>query len=272
MTPHDALARLSSYMGSRYSAHTKDAYLRQAALFLRTCGLRSEYTRNLVLAYVDAMVRHGYTRQTIDVYLAGARALFRANNWTWPLVGRELHIGIPESENQGPVFEVGEVAALVAGAKRDGGRLGATIALSTLWGLRNTEIATVLSQGLNGHTLKVQTAKIGRTREHIIPARIAPLLTFEGHTIGRFGVHKVFERAMARYCREPRTREGWHAVRRSLITALVNAGLDRYILSKWVGWKVPETAFEYFRPAPKTLDEKVYAVHPYLPLWLSEEG
>jgi hypothetical protein len=267
----DYLTRLETYLGNRYSPHTRGGYLRQARQFLTACGTRKEYSRDIILAYVDALVRHGYEVQTINVYLAGVRAMFRANTLTWPVAPRDLHIGIPETESEGPTFTLGEVGAMIAGAKKERGVTAAAVALSTMWGLRNTEIAAVLSSGVDGCLLRVQTAKVGRMREHRIPAKLREVLTFTGSELGRDGAHAIFDRVMKAHVRQPRKGEGWHATRRSLVTALVNAKADRYVLSRWMGWKVTETAFRYFRPTPLALDEEVYSVHPYLPLWLGLE-
>ena len=244
--------------------------MHQAARFLQAAGAHPRYSRQLLLAYIDLLVQHGYGAQTVHVYVAALRALFRANGLEWPLVPRDLHLGLPESEAGGPVLAYKEIAALVAEARRDGGREGAMIALSTVYGLRSTEIAAVMSGGCDGQVLALQAAKGNRLREHRIPAGLTGTLSFPPRAVGRDGVHKAFQRAMLAYARPPKTGEGWHAIRRALVTGLVDAGLDRYVLSKWMGWRVSETAYRYFRPSPAELDRQVYGVHPFLPLWLEE--
>ena len=79
----------------------------------------------------------------------------------------------------------------------------------------------------------------------------------------------MFERSMGDTGRKPGYGEGWHSIRRALVTALVNHGLDQYSVSRWMGWKLNDTAYRYFRPDPVELDAKVYSHHPYLAVWLA---
>jgi len=61
---------------------------------------------------------------------------------------------------------------------------------------------------------------------------------------------------------------GIHAIRRSLVTSLLDKGIDRAIIHKFMGWRRKVDIIEiYDRRSPREVDEQVFAVHPFLTLW-----
>jgi len=74
---------------------------------------------------------------------------------------------------------------------------------------------------------------------------------------------------MRAHIRAPRTGEGWHSLRRSVVTGLTNAGLAEVKMNAWMGWqyKGQDMTQRYYRPDPAELDLEVYALHPFLPYW-----
>lgn len=262
------LARLEAYLGSRYSPQTIAAFRRQAGHFLRSAGVKPGYTRDDILTYIDQLIKGGYKPQSIKVMLFGVRALFRAMGMAWPLDRRDTHLGLPEGEKNAPVLLPSEVALLIMGTRRGNPLDKAIACLSTVYGLRNSELALVMSEGMAGYRLEVQTAKVGTVRSHGIPKGIGPILTFPPIAMGRDRVHDVFDQLMTRHVRPPRAREGWHSVRRSLVTSLVEAKVDPYTVTRYMGWKIKDVAFIYFKPPGSQIDADVYKLHPFLPYWL----
>jgi len=141
--------------------------------------------------------------------------------------------------------------------------------LSTMWGLRKTEIATVLSAGLDGKTLEVQTAKHGRQRVHPIPPQLSLPLSFRGKHETANAMGPAFQRIMRRYVREPEPREGWHAIRRSLVTELFHNGAPEIIIFKFMGWRRNDMTYTYFKPSATEIMDAILPKHPFFPLWLS---
>jgi hypothetical protein len=140
--------------------------------------------------------------------------------------------------------------------------------LSSLYGFRNQELANIISTGLDGKEIDVQTAKGGRRRVHHIPSALSAYLTFRGKRCKPEAAHKAFERIMDRYVRPPRYREGWHALRRNVVTGLLMAGCSEDVVVAFMGWGKPATVFKYFHPDPQNVDEEVFKVHPFYPEWL----
>jgi len=225
-----------------------------------------------VLSYVDKLVLAGYKEQSIHTILGGVRAMFHANNLPWPLQRRDLHLGLPQEDEGGIVMGVQDIAGLIKTMKPVAGSAVVAVALSTVYGLRAAEIAAVISAGCDGKKLVVQTVKTGRKREHRIPPVLSKRLRFGGRKIGVDGVHKMFTRLMTGYVRLPREREGWHSIRRALITGLLESGVPDVVVHRWMGWRTApnqhaKIAFRYFKPDGGVLDDQVYAQHPFLPMW-----
>jgi len=261
------LAALRTYMGSRYSPHTLDNTLGQAERFLAKSGAHPAYSREQLLAYMDYLVGAGYKPRSIQVILSGVHTLFVANRIEWPLDKRDTHLGLPAGEELAPVLSPEDVARLIAGARRERGRDAVAVALATTWGLRATEMAAVFGAGLDGKELVVQSAKGGEVRRHTIPPELRPLLQFRPYPITRDGLHKAFDRMMSRHVRPPQEQEGWHAVRRSLVTELVTVGVEERLIHRWMGWHVAGITYRYWRPTPAQVDAAVYPRHPFLPFW-----
>lgn len=265
------LQKLRSQLGSRYAETTRSSFTSQARRFLDVAGVKPAYSREDMLAYVDKLVLAGYRGTSIMTILGGVRALLYANNIPWPLQKRDLHLNLPDEEEGGPVLSRADVAGMIRGAQ--GTRVPdlPAVALSTIYGLRATEIAAVISAGCNGKVLEVQTAKGGRKRVHTIPATLRGALTFKAHPMTRDGLYHTFERRI-KIVRDPIKGEGWHAIRRALLTELQQTALPEALVHRWFGWRTPpqspyRIAYRYFRPEAEKMDEQVYAKHPFLPMW-----
>ncbi len=267
-TAENYLAVLRASQGSRYSQCTVINQQSHAARFLREVGVKPQYTRAEMLGYVDRMVKAGYRSASIHTILRSIHALFHANGLTWPLDRRDTYLGLQQSEPNTPLLTHDEVARMIQGAKTARfPDLQITI-LSTLYGFRNTELASIISNGLDGQTIEVQTAKTGKRRVHPIPAPLSKALSFRGkrHTTG--ATHKAFERIMERYVRTPRHREGWHSLRRNVVTGLLTNKCPETTVIAFMGWGKPATVFKYFHPEPENVDDEVFKLHPFYPLWL----
>jgi hypothetical protein len=140
--------------------------------------------------------------------------------------------------------------------------------LSTLYGFRNQELANIISGGCDGLVIDMDTVKTGARRVHMIPPQLSKAMCFKGKPMTRFAAEWSFNRLMKNQVREPKHREGWHAVRRSLVTELLDRGLPEFTVSRFMGWSRTETAYKYFQPKGNRIDEEVFALHPYLPFWL----
>lgn len=272
--------RLELRLGDRYSPDTVRAVTGHARAFLRWRRIAGQgFDKAGIQAYADSLIREEKLRGSIQVQLAHLRMLFGALDVPWPFKGRELHIStrVEDSDEGGPVLPPADVERLVLGAIQQflGGTptkraRAACVALSTIWGFRAIELERILAGGLDGVTVRVRTGKGGMTREHPIPSVLRPILTLAtGEAAAtRATLHQRFIHLMRGYVRDPRYGEGWHSIRRSLVTGLYEAGVDEPSIYRWMGWKRPGTAFKYFRPDQQALEEKILAKHPFLQYWM----
>lgn len=263
------LETLDRHLGARYSIHTRRSFLTYAKRFLKVCGEKPSYPREEVLGYIDILIRSGYKAGTIHNQISGIRALFDACSLTWPLAERDTRLGLPQQEPDAPTLAPSEVAALIRGVRRQTGTARIVTCLATVYGLRGDEIARALAQGCDGKHFVIQTAKGGRRREHAIPRGLESTLAFRPIQTSTRSLHDLFEKVMRAHVREPRPREGWHACRRAIVTALIDAGIAQPRVHMWIGWKLKEEiTMRYYHPDPLKLDLEIYVKHPYLRVWL----
>lgn len=260
--------RLEQHLGERFSAHTRRAYLSYARRFVEGAGLKESYDRQDVLAHVDRLIRAGYRETSIHHNLIALRAFFRVEGWEWPLLAGDLRLGLPQEEPNAPSILPAEIRLLISSLRGQTGFPAAAACLSTIFGLRPDEIARALGQPGDGRTLVIQTAKGGRRREHLIPGILARSLTHPAWTVSTDRLHSEFERLMRLYVREPLPREGWHAVRRTLVTQLYEANVKVWDIHRWFGWKqIKEISFRYYKPSAAHLDQVIFDAHPFLADW-----
>lgn len=267
------LQRLEADLGARYSPDTKRTFLTQARLFLRQVGGKNTYGRQDILGYVDHLIEAGKAASTIHTALSGIKHLFRAIDHPWPLEARELHLRIPRSSG-GPALAHDEVGQLIKAVRLTDPPVGhyyyvpqTIVALSTVYGLRPIEIQRALRQGCSGEVLELQSAKGGKVRQHAIPEVVRNALEFPPTKASRSTLGKVFKDLMRSHVRPKRKGEGWHAVRRSLVTGLLDDGVPMHTVTRFMGWKLPDTAFGYYRPSQDDLDQTIFEAHPFLEFW-----
>jgi len=265
MIDHPYLDQLRQALGARYSPDTTYHTLNQAGRFLEAIGVKEQYSAQDLLGYADRLLQDGYRSSSVATILTAVKALFRAIGHPWPLEKGKLHL--PPSEASGPVLTHQEVASLIKIAQQVGRPEVQVVALSSLWGLRAIEITRVLETGIEGPQLLIQTAKGGHRRRHLIPAGLAEILTFGPVTLSRGGLQLMFRRLMRQGVRKPLPGEGWHSLRRTLVTGLLAAGLDSHKVETFMAWRTGRTIASYYRPDAGRLDQEVYGLHPFLELW-----
>ena len=116
--------------------------------------------------------------------------------------------------------------------------------------------------------VRVAVAKTGVLRIHSVPDNLWPALA--GYEqLAPLAVSSRFTQILKTSGIKHTPGMGWHSVRRAVATALWEKGVDGPTISAYMGWTnvTQNTATRYFRPRAKDVDERIYAVHPYLRLW-----
>lgn len=186
---------------------------------------------------------------------------------------------------------------LIRAAKTLSPKHQALMALSSVYGMRRVEMCWYWdkkdgwvgmgpgSVDLRGNTIYVETAKHGRERYHTIAPEIRPVL--EAYDWGVRKPREVSE-AWNEICRaagaagEQFHGVGWHAVRRSVDIALVEAGFSDLQASQYMRWRLQASMAQRYASAVQIsrdgsarvagvmdaeLDRQAFAALPWLPVW-----
>ncbi len=267
-TVESYLERLNIYFGARYSKDTVNNARSQASRFLTVAGVRPSYSHELLMAYVDRLIKQGYRPRSIKVIMGCIKTLLTANGIPYPLDRHDMHLGLPKGEDLAPMMPAADVAKLIIGVRRMGTPAAPAVALSTVWGLRATEIARAISSGCDGDLLVVQTLKGGEVRTHSVPPALTKVLSFPPYPYGRDAVHHLFDRLMIQCVRPSRPQEGWHAIRRAVVTGLRLNKVSKDTVYAFMGWRRNDMTDRYWHPDHVEIDEEVYPSHPFLPFWM----
>ncbi len=233
--------------------------------FLITTAKTSGWTRDEVLAYFAKQLKTGTSKGYVRFQYTVLLALWRHLGMTSPISRRDLP-PIRREDQQRPVASKEDMRRLCRYAKtiEDEG-LRSVVVASTIWGLRRTELFTFQ---VKGPKLLVATAKTGSLREHFIPPEISSLVVSPPHLTMSEATH-TFHRIRIAAGIKKQPQQGWHWIRRSLATGLLQAGVPMPVVSSYMGWNPPSSvsAAWYFTPDPGETDGQVYLKHPFLSLW-----
>lgn len=271
------LERLDRELGARYTDATRKSYQTQARLFLHSAGEKAAYTRDDVLAYIDGLITADKSHNSIRSAIVGIQALCRAIDCPWPLAGKPLHLPHEDDdEGLGPVLSPEEVETLIAVARTGEtygrGAVRVATCLATVYGFRVSEIARILTAGISEPHLSVVTSKSKRKREHGIPSILFEQVRCPPVRCSAESLHGMFRRLMTEHVRVPVKGEGWHAVRRALVTGLAANEVPDRLLVRFFGWSRTGSAGvviadRYTRIDYRQVDELVFRRHPYLRAW-----
>ena len=165
------------------------------------------------------------------------------------------------------------------------------LALSTVYGMRRGEIGGITAADIKlpERTLYVETIHNGRERDHVIPEAIVPYIEAALPHIKRPRSAKAVTRSFYRVERatglEHTLDLGWHSIRRSLDTRLLeNTAISESSAQNFMRWKVAgaNMARRYARGntfvsgagasvvqsiGDNEIDLQIFAVHPFLKFW-----
>jgi hypothetical protein len=235
--------------------------------FLLHSGKLEGWTAGDLKDYFRSEIEAGKSRTYCRWQFTALKPLFSHFGVQIP-VERRIIPPPQQDELRAPAMEPDEIAACVTAAHKmdiTDARDVALLAACTVWGFRRQELSELqIDRGF----VKVAAAKTGAQRIHAIPPSLWPAL--EGYEpIPPLEVSERFLGILKVVGIKHRRGMGWHPVRRAVATALWEHGVDGPTINAYMGWS-PVSAYSatrYFRPRAKDVDERVYALHPYLALW-----
>lgn len=280
----ELLEQYSKGLGS--TGATRNLYLHYATDFLNYA--EGKFDKGVVNNYLLHLKHtHKYSDGTIDFAFRVARTLLKRNSIDWPFARGEGP-QIREDSIKAPALDPDIIGEMVQAIKKDGEPdEKAFLAISTIYGTRRIEMVELSTEDVNikGRTIHIATVKHGRERTHIIPEEIAPYLELYSFDNKRseFELFTLWYRIEYKIGLEHTDQVGWHSIRRTLDTLLLDHLPDTVVMS-FLRWKQRTSSSMPFRYSAqrfvgregtttkvvgkaKDVDSKVFEIHPFLEYW-----
>jgi len=273
---------LDNYEGSlRSTGSTRNLYLSYAKRFLDFASGR-ELDRKAVEDYLKVLRKQGYSDGTINFTFRVIKRVYDCNGIPWTFRRGEAP-QIRESEVFAPALDPEDIGEMITAKDKLTPQERAFLALSTTYGLRRTELASISPSDLdfNTNTVFIMTAHRGRQRYHIIPPEIKPYLEdYNFASMNQFEASTVFLSIEDKAGLQHIDGVGWHAIRRTVDTLLLDK-LPEATVADFMRWKsrgiMPQRYYAtrfvgrkggiVLSKESRSVDEKVFEVHPFLPYW-----
>ena len=283
MNNTELLENYSRRLGS--TGKNRVLYLRYAGDFLKYAD--GNLNREAIDKYLARLKRQKYSDGSINLIFRVVRTLFGRNGIEWPF-GRGESPQIREDRVQAPALDPDVIGEMIKKVKEEGEPdEKAFLAISTIYATRRIEMTELSTKDVNirDRTIHIATAKHGRERTHMIPGEIIPYL--EGYNFNEgtseFDLFTLWYRIEYRIGLEHIDRVGWHSVRRTLNTLLLD-DLPEMTVMSFMRWKQRTSSHMPYRYSAqrfvgregmttkvvgeaRDVDSKVFAVHPFLGYW-----
>jgi integrase len=282
---------LKEYKSNLDNPKTRNHYLSYANHFLDNAeGL----DRASIDKYIEEFQKHNKPG-TVNFAFRVIRRVFKVNESelakdeiTWPYRPGEAPT-IGERDEYRPQLSPHIIEMMIAAATSN--KLFTDeqcfLALSTIFALRRGELAHMRPADINlgSNAIYVVTLKMGRERYHLIPPEIKPYL--EAHDFSQSYAEATMSQIFKRILRKSGAGNikdvGWHAIRRAVVTGLINNGVNPMAARIFMRWKSASGDMampsRYYGNAVIDLDqvapmleeakgdEKIFENHPFLPFW-----
>ena len=273
----------------------RGTYIRIAREFLDYVS--GDFTRDAVTKWMNHLRRkYHYSDGSINFAFRVVRTLYKRNEkeLEWPFRRGESP-RIREGQIQAPALDPDVIREMIetvkVGSHSDE---AAFLALSSTYGLRREEMIAITPDflRLKDRTIEIATLKHGRERTHLVPEEIMPYLEAYdfSKSFSEFAIMSVWYRLEYRIRLPHIDQVGWHSIRRTLNTLLLDKLPENTVMS-FLRWKQRTSSHMPFRYSAqryvgregiatrvvgeaKDVDEKVFArdaegirIHPFLDYW-----
>lgn len=224
-----------------------------------------------VLSYLDQRESAGDKPATLKMRFYALKFLFQLYAIPWTLSEREVFSTRERRQRfPQPWFRKEEVITIITQAREKcTPEELAMLAIATVYGCRRSELADIRREDFNFEqkTMTIYARKGGRVATQLLADEvIAYILGHDWSPRSEGAVSRVFKSILESTI-GPRDGYSWHAIRRSLITELRNAGVsgdDRYAFLRWSQGVILETYEQY---EIGEIESRIFPVHPYLLPW-----
>lgn len=246
----------------RRSPRTTSYYISISRKFLSESG---DFHRPGMLKFMDDIDWCDNSLRTVYYVL---KHLCKALEKKFPLDEGDLPPPPDEESMYTPTMSLDNINKVIAHWKRFPGDYLTSLAfLSTIYGLRSIEMTTV-EIGRNSVLVYVAKRKRVVTREHPVPEELMKYLS--GYEpMSEMTVKYAFWKVCRRAGVKRQYKENWHSVRRCLVTACLDAGVNKVMLKRFLRWARDrrDMADTYYHKDFADVNEEMFKVHPFLKLW-----
>jgi integrase len=289
------LAKLETFLAvTKRKDGTKKFFRHAAQRYYRFNQFAPEFSDKELFKYLIELDVAGLTPRSIKQHRMALKRWWRVLGYQWPLDGVTVSDEIQEETP--PTFSAEQVSRLVSLVKEKGTpEQKYYFALSTVFGCRAGELGNITAKNFQWNDddtgiLTVPTLKRGKKRVHHIPEGLTPFLK-EYSYMAKPSCNTIMGEKFHRFCKHigfpipkmPLKNHvdmngkkihvkgyGWHAIRHSLVTELVETHVSEIYISQWMGWKSQQSMVRRYAILDALkVDKEVQEKHPFLPLWTS---
>jgi len=259
------LSILKADLGKK-SPRTRSLYQSICKKFLTESG---DFSRPGMIKYLEGM---GYCDNSVRTAYYVLKRLCKALEIKFPLDTEFLPPLPDEEETYTPTTKVENIRRLIDYWKNYPGEyITSLLFMSTVFGFRSIEMVDV-EVGTSSIIVKVAKRRARPEkpilREHPIPEdKIKYLAGYE--PMSEMTVKYTFWKACRRAGVKRQVKENWHAIRRCLNTACIDANINKTMLKRFLRWSRDRRDMSdvyYHRPFNE-INEEIFSVHPFLKLW-----
>lgn len=268
-------SRLESALSGKVEPETIRQYRALLRRFCNSTGKNHGWTQAETAAYLTSLLNNGLAASSVIRIYWALRSILRALGEDYELQRKDLG-RIYVRQRRQSVLDKEEVAALVKYTLAYGdANEKLYLCLSTLYGLRREELHRVGPNDVKPESIEVHTAKHGEEREQWIPVEVRPLV-FSLLPQATFGIpvttlNYIYNRLVKNAGLERQERQGWHTIRRSLVTDLGDVPeISDRLITRFLRWSPGKTMIDRYttRRSDMASDQAVFKYHPYLELWI----
>ena len=253
------------------SEATRYRYPRLVERFIDYVGAKPSYTKADAIRFLNHILNSGLSKNYARWSAYVLKQFYESLDLDFPLKATDLP-QIEPGDVVAPLFGTEYIRSLIDAVKRKGDpKARAYLALSTAFGPRRSELASLSTKNINNGTITIKTMKHGEPRHLVIPEEVRPYITIYKFTPTHpQTMTNLFKRIQLLAGYKHGVHDGWHGIRRSLVTNLMSNGVQPHLVWAFMGWKLSSRLGilgEYTRPDPEVVQQVCYEKHPFLPLW-----
>jgi integrase len=242
------------------------------APFIAKNGRKKRYTEEEIQEFLYKKVK-----EILYSSYATQRAIFASFLKSLPDGGQELHIPKPKLGNQPPnvtVLSKEQIDSIIASAfvDKEPPWLLNRLLCATVFGCRVGELEKLSSEhiDLKNRVIVIPTSKGGAVRPQTIPEGLEVFLRNGMEPVNREKLRSALRRICQGAGVDLPKGASFHAIRRGVVTALFEAGIDSFLIYCWMRWAAGRQFGmlpTYVKTKQEEYDKRVIDRHPFVEMW-----